>query len=518
MNNHLKETMRTLIIPLSILLIISAFFSFYNLKSAPPGLYPDEAMDGTNALQVIAGAGPQVFFPQNGGREGLFMDIQAVALVVFGQREPWVLRSVSGIFGILVVLGIFLFVREFLLAVEQKASALMARRATYIAFVAAFFAATSFWLIDFSRIGFRAIMAPAFLVWALWALIKAWRGTTGWRRYAYAIAGGVIYGLGMYSYIAYRVTPLLIVVLFLLFYKTYETARKKTKVIFGIFVLAAFMTALPLAMYFIGHPADFFGRTSEISIFSSASSWQGELMGNIGKTAGMLIFSGDMNWRHNIAGAPELYWPIAVFFCIGILAGTASVISWRVKKKIGLWQGFDMFFVFMCVWLVCAFAPVVFSNEGIPHALRSILMIPAAFSIAGIGAYAVYRFVRRYISVRVVSACGAVLGVGLLLHAYGTYFIVWAQNPAVADAFNARSVAIARTIQNIPHSIPVYVVAHESGVDVDGIPVSAQTVMFMTDTYDTALQQQKNIHYVTEADEKNIPADAVVFYLQEEGN
>lgn len=484
-------------------------------------MYPDEAMDGTNALQVIAGAGPQVFFPQNSGREGLFMDLQAVALLVFGQREPWVLRSVSGVFGILIVLGMFLFIRAFL---DGDVSAQKSSQATFIAYGGAFFAATSFWLINFSRIGFRAIMAPAFLVWTVYFLVRALKNyrqkhssqpQSSTRGAVFLLMAGVVYGLGMYSYIAYRVTPLLIIFLFLLLRRLYALPWRQIMRSFIIFSSAAFLTALPLLIYFIHHPADFFGRTSELSIFATPAPWQ-ELFSNILKTAGMLIVSGDMNWRQNISGSPALFWPVALFFCIGFGGMIAALVSHSVRVQYRHYRQIFFLAIFMVVWTLISFLPVIFSNEGIPHALRSILMIPAVFGIAGIGVYGAYDFLRDTISFKILSVFGILSGVGLIIYAFFSYFIVWAQNPAVADAFNARSVAIARQIDQIPTSLPTYVVVNIPGTLVDGIPVSAQTVMFMTDTYNTALQQQKNIHYVTEADEKNIPADAAVFYLEEQ--
>ena len=63
------------------ILIIASFFRFYNLSTMPPGLYPDEAMNGNNALQALRTAPPaggfKVFYPENAGREGLFINIQA---------------------------------------------------------------------------------------------------------------------------------------------------------------------------------------------------------------------------------------------------------------------------------------------------------------------------------------------------------------------------------------------------------------------------------------------------------
>ena len=147
---------------LLIILIIASFFRLYNLSgtnSVPPGLYPDEAINGNNASEALDTGNFKVFYPENNGREGLFINIQAVFIKVFS-NEPWVLRLPSAIIGILTVLGIYLF------------SATLFNNAS-IGLLSSFFTAISFWHINFSRIGFRAIMAPFLLVWALYFLIKS---------------------------------------------------------------------------------------------------------------------------------------------------------------------------------------------------------------------------------------------------------------------------------------------------------------------------------------------------------
>jgi len=60
-----------------------------------------------------------------------------------------------------------------------------------IGLLSAFFLATSFWHINFSRIGFRAIMAPFFLIWAVYFLIKSFNKSLSLKHYVFnAIVGG----------------------------------------------------------------------------------------------------------------------------------------------------------------------------------------------------------------------------------------------------------------------------------------------------------------------------------------
>ncbi|MEK7463034.1 MAG: glycosyltransferase family 39 protein [Patescibacteria group bacterium] len=418
-------------------------------NSVPPGLYPDEAINGNNASEALDTGNFKVFYPENNGREGLFINIQAVFIKVFS-NEPWVLRLPSAIFGILTILGIYLF------------SATLFNNAS-IGLLSSFFTAISFWHINFSRIGFRAIMAPFLLVWALYFLIKSlnsiqrksdfievqppkyyhrflrrlnlakFEGKLSFqklkiKKWTLPALAGFVYGLGFYTYIAYRGTPLLILCIFYYYYKycrqNHSHILQNVRMIFLVFAIAAIFAILPLGIYFINHPQDFLGRAAQISVFSSTSPIK-DLGLNILKTAGMFNFSGDTNWRHNFAGKPELYWPVGIMFVFGILYGLwqiiknlkpFSVIASAAKaissviphlmrnpekelnsrcslpsSHIGGGndiRGFEFLILFS--WLIITALPVVISNEGIPHALRSLLMIPPVFILAGVGALKIY--------------------------------------------------------------------------------------------------------------------------------
>ncbi len=135
-----------------------------------------------------------------------------LSIKLFG-TEPWALRIVSGIFGTLTVLGLYLLTKQLF----NKES---------VALLSSFFLATSFWHINFSRIGFRAIMAPAFLVWSLFLLFKIVNQTK--KNWLLPILAGFIFGLGFHSYIAYRIAPILLIPPFILLIKNKKIKLKPT--------------------------------------------------------------------------------------------------------------------------------------------------------------------------------------------------------------------------------------------------------------------------------------------------
>jgi len=469
------------------ILIVAAFFRFNKIMTLPPGLYPDEAMNGNNALEAIATHNFKVFYPENNGREGLFINIQAVFLKILlplnhNQPAAWMLRLPSAFFGILTVLGVFFLTKELFKKIGLAA-------------LASFLTAVSFWHINFSRIGFRAIMAPFFLTWASYFLIKSFRNSNSKFYFLNSIFSGVLYGLGFYSYIAYRATPALIlfIVLFYWFKNKERGVRKKILLSTFYFLFSTLIVVLPLAFYFLKNPADFFGRTAQISIFSAVSPLKALAL-NILKTAAMFNFAGDWNWRHNVAGQPELFWPVGILFLIGVFLSIKNL----TKKPANDWK-----LSIPLVWLVVAALPVVVSNESLPHALRSLLMIPPVFIIAGFGGLWLYEKAKRK---RLKIFASVLFLIFLIGQSYLNYFKTWGENLETKNAFSQNYVDIARVLNSLPKEMPKYVIVQSGGTDVRGFPMPTQTVMFLTDTFLPKNRAEKNIHYVFPGE--TIPARA----------
>ncbi len=543
------NSLRTLFVFL-LILVVASFFRMHALDTTPPGLYPDEAMNGNNALEALESPPPEggvkAFYPENNGREGLFINIQGFFLKVLvpragGNPEPWMLRLPSALFGIITVAGVFFLAKELFrneeLGITNKElgdderrhnSKFIIHNSNAVALLSTFLIAVSFWHINFSRIGFRAIMAPCFLVWGVYLLLLAFRK---WREFPdsppaestpkkyksiirnslFPLFAGIVYGLGMHSYIAYRATPLVIAVILFLF--VLKIGWKPVLKITTWFVLGALVVSLPLISYFAQNPEDFFGRTSDVSVFSSPSPL-GELGMNIIKTVGMLFFIGDSNWRHNLSGAPELLWPVAILFLLGVIVGTRALFRKNSGSdrdiKTGAWILF--------AWFLTALLPVVFSNEGIPHALRSILMIPPIFILAGLGGVTFYEWMRRKLQPVswqwVLPVAASLLLLFVAVTAYRDYFIVWGQDRNTAGAFSEEYVTIGRKLNAVPQNIPKYVVVEAGGVLVRGIPMPTQTVMYITNTFSEERQKEKNIRYILPQESGSIPEGSYVTVIR----
>ena len=509
---------RTKYLLLALVLIIATFLRCYHLSSTPPGLYPDEAINGNDASVAAATGHYRVFYPNNNGREGLYMNLIGLEFQLFhAPHDPWVVRLPAAIAGILAVLGLYFLVSELL--------------GDGMGLLASFFFATSFWAVDLSRIGFRAILAPMFLIWALWLFLKAIRAPAARERAAgwYAALAGAVYGLGFYSYIAYRITPLL----FLVFIPYFARGKHRSPHFFrrtAIFIAAAFVAAAPIGWYFARHPADFFGRTAEISV-ATAHNPLVQFAVNAGKELLMFNWRGDSNWRQNISGAPELFFPVGILFLVGIAAAIFSLFRSRregsdVKPAAGEsmpgepardWKNFFMFPAFPLAlsfaWFLLALLPAALSNESIPHALRSILMLPPALIFAAAGGAALYRLIKsRHRGA--AYAVAAIFAATVALGGWAQYFVVWARNPNVRGAFAENYVEIGQEINALPARVPKYVVVQAGGVPVNGIPMPVETTMFITRTFTPSGQAAKNVHYLLPDQAGTIPPGAAVFTIR----
>jgi len=497
----LKSVVSNQWIALALIIIIAAFLRLYNIGELPPGLYPDEAMNGNNALEALSANGSfKFFYPENNGREGLFINIQAMSVAIFG-NEPWALRLVSALFGILTVLGVYFLTKEFFYNKSPHTRK--------IALLSSFFLATSFWHINFSRIGFRAIMAPFFLIWGIYFLLLAFRQIKEQKSPKFyilsSIFSGIFYGLGMHSYIAYRATPLLILLIIGYWLFANWDLRKEIIKIFAVFSIFAFLVFSPLGIHFLKNPADFFGRTTQVSVFSSETPMK-DLGMNILKTLGMFNFSGDYNWRHNYAGRPQIFWPVGILFIIGIIYGMIKIFKKSIIKENN--QRFEFLILFS--WLIIVSLPTVISNEGLPHALRAILMIPPAFILAGLAGIWFYEKISEKLQNSLkfkkifLITCFLILFL-LVVEAYTTYFILWGKSEHTPGAFAADYVELGRELKALPKELPKYVIVKANGVNVRGIPMPTQTIMFITDTFTSEKQKEKNLYYLLPDQINQIP-------------
>ncbi len=482
-------TKKHLIILLLLILALASFFRLWQLDSIPPGLYPDEAINGMDALETLETGQFKVFYPENNGREGLFIWLITLSFKLFGPATTSI-RLVSAILGILTVLGLYLLAKELF----NK----------NVALLSSFFLAVSFWHTNFSRIGFRAILVPFLMSFSFYFLWRAFRRNNV-LDYVWA---GIFFGLGFYTYIAFRVAVVILGIL--IFLKMAEYWRKNKPVQINwpwlwkesylgtgwwkvdLFLVVVIIIALPLGLYFFNNPQDFLGRAGGVSVFATEQPLK-ELGLSTIKTLGMFKFAGDWNWRHNYAGSPTLAWSINILLIIGLVLVILALFKRQLlpKEESSLEETLPVPALFLLSWFVIMLLPAIFTFEGMPHALRAIGVMPIIYIFPALGlvwlidklSQATARAPAKILPISqliivlllVISLCQPALA------NFNKYFIKWAKNPHVAGAFREDLVNLANYLNSLPDSIQKYVIVNEPGVPVpypDGLPMPVQTIIF----------------------------------------
>ena len=454
---------KTLIL-LLVILVIATFFRLWQLESIPPGLYPDEAINANDAL-----SNPwKVFYPDNNGREGLFMNLLLLSFSVFG-ISIWALKFVPAIIGIFTVLGLYLLTKELFNKWGEN-------KANCIALFSSFFLAVSFWHVNFSRIDFRAILVPFVLVFSFYFLFKGYRTKKLWN----FILAGVFFGLGFHTYISFRLAVLILFIVLFTWFLAY-LKEKQLKKFFSfsiLFLVSIFIIALPIGLYFLDNPQDFVSRATGVSIFSQESMIKafGE---SLVKHLAMFNIYGDPNWRHNFAESPQLFLPIGILFLAGfVLTIKKFVLSIKNKDYI--------LFSICCLlfgWFFVLLLPGILTAEGLPHALRVIGVIPVAYIFAGLGAWWVYEKLNKTIQKKKIV--NGILIIFLIIVAgfqFNKYFLDWGVRPEVEGAFAKNYVEIANYLNSLPPEVQKYVIVNELGHPLYGITIPGQTIMFIEST------------------------------------
>jgi 4-amino-4-deoxy-L-arabinose transferase-like glycosyltransferase len=394
------------------IIVLAAVLRLGALDRLPPGLYHDEAYNGLDALNVIRGQHP-IFFEANNGREPLFIYLVALSVSLLG-RSPLAIRLVAALLGILTVPATYWMVRHLLGRQE--------------ALLAALVTATTFWHLNLSRAGFRAISLPLFT--ALWLGFFVC-GLRQQRRRDWALAG-VFLGLSFYTYLAARFAPLILLVLIL-----YWLARRQCVPWRGLLLLGicACIVALPLLIYAFRHLGTFLERSAQVSIFNPDIN-QGNLAGTflhqVLKTLGMFNWRGDFIPRHNLPYRPVFDLPVGLLFLLGLL-----ICLSRAARQ----QEYALLLISLMVMLL----PTVLA-EGAPHFLRAAGVLPIVFVFPAVGCRYAWQAVANRSS-RWVATMALVLLVGFSLYTtVNDYFVQHVRSAAVYYNFETGAVDLAAEI------------------------------------------------------------------------
>jgi len=442
----------------AIVLLVASLYRLWQIDTIPPGLFGDEATDGLDALDVLAGRGA-VFFPANYGREGLHMWIVAGMFRLLGV-VPLALRLPSVAAGILTALATYWLGRELLAAWSASPGESGESAApwpwSFLPLIAALYLATSYWHVHFSRFGIRGVFTP--LMGAL-AFAAFWRAVNR-RSHAWFAASGACLGLALHFYTASRFFPFFLGGFLLLQGLVAVLAGRRQKAILlrhfrGIVLLfaVAVLVFAPLGIYFLQHPRAFIQRAGVVAALGEESPLQ--LMGRAAVANVLQFFvpgRGDVEQFYNLPGRAVFDPLTAALALLGL-----ALLVWRWRQDSAL---------FLLLWFPALLLPSFLATDRWPTLPRVLGTIPGVYFFPAIGLVAVALFLLRLrgkggVSLRRAVAVAAVallvIAPGIhALRAYRDYFLVWGPSAQTFDAFEGDMTAAWHWLADHPLDGHVY--------------------------------------------------------------
>ena len=188
----------------TLILLLAAVLRFWTLGQVPPGLSHDEVANALIARDIHAGH-HALYFTAAYGHEPLYQYVQAGTIALFG--ENWLgLRYPSAALGLLGLAVTYVLVRRLFGVLTGLLSGA--------------WLALSFWPLLYARVGLRVIALPFIAALAAFFLLRATgTGRPGVvrkpaRTRDWALAG-LFLALSLYTYMAARVLPAILVVFLL---------------------------------------------------------------------------------------------------------------------------------------------------------------------------------------------------------------------------------------------------------------------------------------------------------------
>ncbi len=384
----------------ALVLAVAAFFRLWQIGTIPPGLFGDEATDGLDALDVLAGRGA-IFFPANYGREGLHMWLVAGMFRLMGVT-PLALRLPSVIAGILTVLATYWLGRELVgrhsptlcIPVSDSSAPWFS---AWLPFIAALYIATSYWHVLFSRFGIRGAFTPLFgalAFAAFWRAVNQAEDKGTMRQslalslprspaLAWFILSGLSLGLSLHFYTAGRLFPFFLGGFLVLQMAIAYAIRRPDEAIlrrhfWGITVLflVAALVIAPLAIYFLQHPGSFTQRAGQVIATKAANPVSLIVQAGIANVLQFFVPGrGDTEQFYNLPKR-AVFDPLSAVLA---LVGT-GVLLWRWKRPAAL---------FLLTWFAALLVPSFLATDRWPTLPRVLGVIPGVYFFPAVGLLAV---------------------------------------------------------------------------------------------------------------------------------
>jgi len=345
-----------------LVVLVAAFYRFFQLDAVPPEMTSDHVEKLLDAYDVQRGR-YSVFFPRNGGREAIQMYLVALAANLFGTGISFTsLKLVSALEGLALIPVVIALGKE-----------LMDRETGLLA---ALLLALSWWHVALSRMGLRIVLTPLVASFVLIYLLRGLRSNE--RRHFIAV--GLWLGVGVYSYQAMRMMPLVVVAgaALALFTPGKDWAwRRRLLGHLAVAGLLALVIAVPMGRFWADSPDILWNRvvnrttSSEVPIAGSPTL---VFLQNLRDALLMFNWRGDAAWISAVPGEPLLGVVSGFLFILGLLA-------WGVRLAIRRDPVEGLVPVAIFIMLLPSALAIAFPIEN-PSATRGSGVIPFVYLLA----------------------------------------------------------------------------------------------------------------------------------------
>lgn len=344
---------------LILILLLALFLRTKDIATNPPELFSDEIVNFVSARSVIErghdlkGNLMPYFSDIIEPRPPVYGYFSYLFTRVFGESAAGV-RSAAIFFGMVSIVLVFLLTLEFFKDIDS-------------AVFAAFFMAIIPWHIHYSRAGWEPASLLPFLLLSVYLFIY---GVNRGKKFIIALSFGC-FALTIYTYQAAPLYSFLFLAALILLYRKYFL--KEWKVLLIGAVIAAILV-IPYVWSVVNVP-NFYRRAGWIFTFANGYNMEtvNVFLSNYFShfSPAFLFINGDPNLRHG-AQTGTIYWVMLPF----LIAGFVYLITSGLDRKVK---------IFIIFWLVVFPLASALTNDGVPHATRSLVGAPVMCILSGFG-------------------------------------------------------------------------------------------------------------------------------------
>lgn len=440
-----------------VVFFVSAWFHLSQLNAVPLEMTSDHAEKILDVNEVLNG-NASIFFARNSGREPLQFYITAALVKYLGL--PLDFTTLKLVMALAFLVSLYF--------VYRLGTELGSRWTGLLAMLLVGFAS---WANILARSGMRLVLTPVFVAPVLFYLLRGLRLS---RRNDLLLAGAFL-GLGLLGYSAFRVVPLVVLMVFLVvaLYRKKQGQMEGLAAGLAVLIIFSIVGALPMLRFAFQYPELIAMRTiTRITSVEQAITEPVTLvfLSNFWNAVLMPFWRNGYTWVISVTDRPALDLVSAAFYLIGVV-----ILVFRCIRE-GAWQHL-VILISIPVMMLPSMLALAFPSENPSLSRAGGAMIPILLT-AAIAMESLLKSLWRAAGGWLSRALVMLLGAGLLLvSAQQNYDLVFRQYRLQYQNATWNSSQMGAIARDYIHSIgdpeSVYVVAVAHWVDTRLVAMNA---------------------------------------------